>query len=300
MTAASRRTIAVASGKGGTGKTTVAVALALSAERPVRFLDCDVEEPNAHIFLKPEIQRSESVGIPIPSVDEAKCNACGECGKICQYHAIVSLKTKPLVFPELCHGCGGCAKVCPTGAITEVDREIGVVEVGTCDGIGFAQGRLNIGHPMSPPLIRAVRKHASDEGLTIIDCPPGTSCPVIAAMRGTDYVLLVTEPTPFGLHDLKLAVETVRELDLRFGVIINRADIGDGRVSDFCRSEGIPILLEIPDDRKVAEAYSRGETLLEARPELRSEFSSLHVEIERQSVLISQQKTPTHGLDKGD
>jgi len=281
MSVAARRTIAVASGKGGTGKTTVAVALALSAERPVRFLDCDVEEPNAHIFLKPQIRRSESVGIPIPSVDEAKCNACGECGRICQYHAIVSLKTKPLVFPELCHGCGGCAKVCPTGAITEVDREIGVVEVGTCDGIGFAQGRLNIGHPMSPPLIRAVKKHASDEGLTVIDCPPGTSCPVIAAVRGTDFVLLVTEPTPFGLHDLKLAVETVRELGLRFGVVINRADIGDGRVSDFCRTEDIPILLEIPEDRRIAEAYSRGESILNTLSSIRPAFAALCAEVTR-------------------
>jgi MinD superfamily P-loop ATPase len=273
--ASRRRAVAVASGKGGTGKTTVALALALSAPGPVRLLDCDVEAPNCHLFIKPEVHTREPLGIPTPSVDEAKCNACGECGRICQYHAIVSLKTKPLVFPELCHGCGGCAKVCPTGAITEVEREIGVVETGARDGLQFVQGRLNVGQPLSPPLVRAVKRHASQDGLTIIDCPPGTSCPVIAALRGSDYVLLVTEPTPFGLHDLKLAVETVRQLNIPFGVVINRADAGDSRVADYCRAEGICVLLEIPDDRRIAEAYSRGQTVLEAVPEMRASFRNL-------------------------
>jgi MinD superfamily P-loop ATPase len=268
--------IAIASGKGGTGKTTVAVALALSAPRPVQLLDCDVEEPNCHIFLKPHIDRRESVGIPIPEVDESKCTDCGECGRICQYGAIVSLKTKPLVFPELCHGCGGCAKVCPTEAITEVEREIGVVEIGTRDGVAFVQGRLNVGHPMSPPLIRTVKRHALGEGTTIIDCPPGTSCPVVAAVRGSDFVLLVTEPTPFGLHDLKLAVETVRQLGMPFGVIVNRADAGDARVDGYCGTERIPILLRIPDDRRIAEAYSRGETMVDALPNSKPQFRQLH------------------------
>jgi MinD superfamily P-loop ATPase len=273
--------IAIASGKGGTGKTTVAIALALCAPRPVQLLDCDVEEPNCHIFLKPDIRRRESVGIPIPEVDESKCTDCGECGRICQYGAIVSLKTKPLVFPELCHGCGGCAKACPEEAITEVEREIGVVEIGTRDGVAFVQGRLNVGHPMSPPLIRAVKRHALGEGTTIIDCPPGTSCPVVAAVRGSDFVLLVTEPTPFGLHDLKLAVETVRQLGIGFAVVINRADAGDARVTQYCRSQGIPILLEIPDDRRIAEAYSRGGTIIDAVPEMRVAFRSLLAEAAR-------------------
>jgi len=272
-------TVAVASGKGGTGKTTVAVALALSAPKPVRLLDCDVEEPNCHIFLKPRIDRRESVGIPVPVVDEGKCTACGECGRICQYGAIVSLKTKPLVFPELCHGCGGCAKVCPASAIREVEREIGVVEVGVRNGVAFVQGRLNIGHPMSPPLIRAVKRHAAKDGLTIIDCPPGTSCPVVAAVRGSDFVLLVTEPTPFGLHDLKLAVETVRQLGVPFGVIVNRADAGDDRVDRYCLSEGIAVLLRISDERRIAEAYSRGESILQALPVLREAFRRLHGEV---------------------
>jgi len=272
--------IAIASGKGGTGKTTVAVNLAITAPGSVRLLDCDVEEPNCHIFLKPKIRSRESVGIPIPVVDESKCNACGECAKICEYHAIVSLKTKPLVFPELCHGCGGCAKVCPTGAISEVEREIGVVETGNQGSIEFVQGRLNVGHPMSPPLIRAVKRHAPGNGRTLIDCPPGTSCPVIAAIRGADFVVLVTEPTPFGLHDLLLAVETVRQLGLPFGVVVNRADAGDGRVRDYCRRERIRILLEVPEDRRIAEAYSRGEATAGAFPEYRRAFERLWSDIE--------------------
>jgi len=285
--------VAVASGKGGTGKTTVAVsmALALSAHEKVTLLDCDVEEPNCHIFVKPEIQKRELVGVPVPVVDETKCNACGECGRICQYHAIVSLKTNPLVFPELCHGCGGCAKVCPTGAITETENEIGVVETGSRDGIEFVQGRLNNGQPMSPPLIRAVKRHAPPDGLTIIDCPPGTSCPVIAAIRGSDYVLLVTEPTPFGLHDLKLAVETVRQLKMPFGVVINRADAGDGRVADHCRDENIPALLEIPDDRRIAEAYSRGQAAIEASPQLKTGIERLLQTIQQS---VKQKGTTLH------
>ena len=271
--------VAIASGKGDTGKTTVAVNLALSASGPVQLLDCDVEEPNCHIFLKPEIRERQTVGIPVPVVDEAKCTSCGECGRICQYHAIVSLKTKPLVFPELCHGCGGCAKVCPAGAISKVEREIGVVEIGNRGFVEFVQGRLNVGHPMSPPLIRAVKKHALPDGITIIDCPPGTSCPVIAAVRGADLVLLVTEPTPFGLHDLTLAVDTVRKLGLRFGAVINRSDAGDGRVTDYCRREDIPVLLELPEDRRVAEAYSRGEAMVEALPDYRRRFKQLWAEI---------------------
>ena len=270
------QTIAVASGKGGTGKTTVAVALALSAPGPVQLLDCDVEEPNCHIFLRPEVRGRESVGIPVPQVDEAKCTACGECSALCQYHAIVSLKTAPLVFPELCHGCGGCARVCTAGAIEEVEHPIGTVEVGARDDVRFVQGRLGVGQPMSPPLIRAVKRRAEVGRTTIIDCPPGTSCPVVTAVRGSDFVLLVTEPTPFGLHDLVLAVETVRRLGLPFGVVLNRADAGDGRVDAYCAAEGIPVLLRIPDERRIAEAYSRGEGLLAASPGLRGAFADLH------------------------
>lgn len=256
-----RRSIAVASGKGGTGKTTVAVHLAgLLAERgkTVQYLDCDVEEPNGHLFLKPEIEKREEIGIPVPVVDAKKCSGCRRCSEVCQYNAIAVLKTA-LVFPELCHGCGACTLICPTGALREEPRTIGVAETGRAGRIAFAQGRLQVGEPMSPPLIRAVKKARMEEAIAIFDAPPGTSCPVVATVRDADYVVLVTEPTPFGLNDLRLAVELMRGLRRSFGVVINRAGIGDDRVRVFCEAEGVPLLAEIPDDRRIAEAYSRGE-----------------------------------------
>lgn len=266
--------VAVASGKGGTGKTTVAVNLAMCFPGPVRLLDCDVEEPNCDIFLQPRIQRRERVRLPFAVVNEALCNGCGECSKACQYNAIVSLKTKPLVFPSLCHGCGGCVDVCPVGAIAEGEREIGTVDTGISRGLEFVQGCLDVGQALSPPVIRAVRERSAFGGTTIIDSPPGTSCPVVAAVKGSDYVVLVAESTPFGLHDLTLAVATMRRLDLRFGVVVNRA-AGDRRVADYCRDERIPILVEIPEDRKAAEACSRGELLVEAAPGFRALFERL-------------------------
>jgi len=271
--------VSVASGKGGTGKTTVAVNLALSIRGSVRLLDCDVEEPNCHIFLRPDIQSAETVGVPVPLVDKRKCTACGECAEICQYNAIAVLKTGVLIFAEFCHGCGGCALICPEGAISEISREIGVVERGCAGSIEFTNGRLRVGEAMSPPLVRAVKKHVKNSGITIIDCPPGTSCPVIAAIKDSDYVILVSEPTPFGLHDLILAVQTVRQMGIPFGVVLNRADIGDRRVHEYCASENIPILLELRDDRRVAEAYSRGQAAIEALPELRTQFEQLYADI---------------------
>jgi len=264
--------IAIASGKGGTGKTTVAVNLACVLAdngQAVQYLDCDVEEPNGHIFLKPEIATTEPVGIPVPAVDEEKCTGCRKCAEFCQYHAIAVLK-KPMVFAELCHGCGGCTLVCPSGAIREVNRPTGVVETGRSEGVAFVQGLLNVGEPMAPPLIRAVKNKVLADAVAILDAPPGTSCPVVAAVRDADYVLLVTEPTPFGLHDLKLAVAMVRGLGRRHGVVINRATLGDGRIRDFCTAEAIPIVLEIPDDRRVAEAYSRGQIAVRLLPEWRT------------------------------
>ncbi len=270
--------VAVASGKGGTGKTTVATNVAAAAAasgRQVQLLDCDVEAPNAHLFLKPEIRRREPVFVPVPEVDESKCTACGECGAMCRYSAIVSLKTKPLVFPELCHGCGGCALVCPTNAITEGRREVGCIHEGRSGKIEFVGGELRIGEAMSPPLIRAVKGRASREGLVIVDAPPGTSCPAVAAVRGADFVILVTEPTPFGLNDLGIAVGTMRKLSLPFAVVVNRAAPERSNVQAYCQDEDMDILAELPDDRRVAEAYSRGELAVRALPEFEKRFAGL-------------------------
>jgi MinD superfamily P-loop ATPase len=267
--------IAIASGKGGTGKTTVSVNLARTMGNHVLLLDCDVEEPNAHLFLKGDKVREEIVTIPIPQVDESLCNSCGECSKFCEYHAIVTFGTAPLIFPEMCHGCGGCTRVCPPKAITEVGRRIGVVETLTSEKITLIGGRLDVGVAMAPPLIRAVKEHLHNNLPAILDAPPGTSCPVIATIRDTDMVLLVTEPTPFGLNDLALAVDMVRELKIPFGVIINRMGSGDDRVHHYCEKENIPVLLEIPDDRRIAEAYSRGILMVDALPEYRKLFENL-------------------------
>lgn len=275
--------IAVASGKGGTGKTTVATNLAVVAAelgRKVAYVDCDVEEPNGHLFLKPTITHRESVTLLVPHVLADACDQCGRCAQVCQYSALVWLGDKPLVFPELCHSCGGCALVCPKRAIIEVPREIGVVETGHAGDVRFVHGLLNVGEAKSPPVIRAVRAAAPNDGSQIIDAPPGTSCPVVTSVRDCDLVLLVTEPTPFGLHDLILAVETVRQIGVPMGVIINRADIGDDRVATYCTAQGIPVLLTIPDDRRIAEAYSRGELILTARPDLRSALVGLWEQVE--------------------
>jgi len=269
--------IAVASGKGGTGKTLVATSLALSLKdsRKVRLLDCDVEEPNAHIFLRPVITGKEAVCIQVPKVDEKKCTYCGKCAEVCAYNALAVLPDHVLVFPELCHGCGACSYLCPEEAISEQGREMGVVEWGQSDGIEFVQGRLTVGEAMAPPVIRKVKEHAHGDGVFIIDIPPGTSCPVVEAVRDSDFCLLVTEPTPFGLNDLVLAVETIRQLNIPCGVVLNRAGVGDNKVEEYCRKEKIPILLTIPLDTEIARLYSKGITLAEGMPQWRESFGQL-------------------------
>ncbi|RPH49018.1 MAG: (4Fe-4S)-binding protein [Desulfobacteraceae bacterium] len=281
--------ISIASGKGGTGKTTVATNMAVSLGGDVQLLDCDVEEPNAHLFIHPVISEVRTITTPVPEVDMKKCNLCGKCGEICQFKAIVVIGKTVLPFPEMCHSCGGCMEVCPEKAITETGRELGVIERGNRNGLEFIHGKLRVGEAMSPPLIRKVREYARPDALTIIDAPPGTSCPVIASMKGADFVLLVTEPTPFGLNDLKLAVGAVKILDIPCGLVINRSDMGDDKVKIYAEKENLPILMEIPFDRKIAEAYSRGDMIVEVMPEWKEKFLKLYNQIEE----MSQQKN--HG-----
>lgn len=275
--------IAIASGKGGTGKTTVATSLALSLPPALTtFLDCDVEAPNAHLFLAPTFSQQEDVNLPVPQVDEGICTACGDCAEVCQFHAIVVLAGKTLVFPELCHGCGSCTYNCPEDAIIEVPKKLGVLEGGTAvNGIFFGRGVLDIGAPMAVPVIRRLKRwHAvPKERLIIIDAPPGTSCPVVESISGTDFVLLVTEPTPFGYHDLVRAAKLVSNLRLPAGVIVNKDGIGDHQVENFCRETGLPILLRIPHDRRIAEALAAGRTLVDAFPEYLPGFQELYSRI---------------------
>ena len=270
--------IAIAGGKGGTGKTTFAtnLALALSAEgRAAAYLDCDVEEPNGHIFLKPEIRRRTAVGIPVPEVDLSRCTYCDACSVACRFSAIVTIGQKVLTFPKLCHGCGGCMHACREQAIREIMRPIGVVEEGITGDLAFVHGRLDIGEPMSPPLIRAVLDAAPAGRIVVVDAPPGTSCPAIAAIKTSDVVLLVTEPTPFGVSDLELAVGVVRVLGVPLAVAVNRADVGDRQVFNFCKQQEIPIVFELNDDRRIAESYSRGQLAIRAMPELAPRFQEL-------------------------
>lgn len=272
--------ISVASGKGGTGKTTVATNMASAMGPRAVLLDCDVEEPNAHLFMNPQIDHTETVYTPVPQIDEDKCTYCRKCVEICRFKAIVVVGETVLTFPELCHSCGGCMAICPEGAITETGRELGELQTGRSGETGFAHGRLRVGEAMAPPLIRKVRTHVDSEKINIIDAPPGTSCPVITAMRATDFVLMVTEPTPFGLHDLKLAVEAVKILGIPHGLVINRADMGDDEVKKYAREENLPVLMEIPFDRCIAEAYSKGQLIIDAMPQWRDAFEGLYQQIE--------------------
>ncbi len=280
--------IVVASGKGGTGKTLVATSLALvmANSGPCTLVDADVEAPNAALFLRPRWDEHIKVERLVPEVDAAHCTHCGRCAAVCQYHAIAALPSRTLVFPDLCHSCGSCTRQCPEMAIHEVPMIIGTIDVGYAGSLKCAQGTLAIGQALATPLIRRLKSHlqgvAANDGTTILDAPPGTACPVVETLRGASFALLVTEPTRFGLHDLQLAVEVARDvLGLRLGVVINKDTRDSRQVENYCRSKRLPILMRIPLDRGIAEAYSEGVPLVEARPEYRPRFAQLRQVIEQ-------------------
>lgn len=287
--------IAIASGKGGTGKSTLATNFAYllsKSYKDICLLDCDVEEPNCHIFLKPFFNKKEKIYVQTPDINPEKCIKCGKCADICQFNALAFVKDKVIVFPELCHGCGSCSIACPANAINEKGREVGVIEEGYGQGFNFIHGKLRIGEAMSPPLIKAVKKAAGDNfKFQIWDCPPGTSCPAIASMYGADYVFMVTEPTPFGLYDLNLGVEVLFKLGIPFGIVINRSCENDRLIEDYAKERGIDILTKIPDDRKIAECYSRGELILKNMPEYIKAFNPLFEVVRNRSDKLNSQKS---------
>jgi MinD superfamily P-loop ATPase len=257
---------------------------AAAADRgvPVTYADADVEEPNGHILLQPRLETSDEIVLPVPEVDATLCDACGRCGDFCRYRAIAVLGERTMTFPELCHGCGGCALVCPRDAISETGKVMGWLERGTAGAMRFIQGRLKVGEPMPTPVVRAVRAALPADGLVIVDVAPGTSCPVVEAVRGTDMVILVTDPTPFGMHDLKLAIQMVNVLEQRALVVVNRVGPGLNRLRKLCADEGMAILAELPEDRRLAEAYAEGRLATEVLS-FRAAFDTVTDEVLRRA-----------------
>lgn len=272
--------MSIASGKGGTGKTSVAINIAVSIG-DAQLIDCDVEEPNAHLLLHPKIVSEEPVYTLVPSINEELCDHCGKCSTFCQYKAIFAVGEIILILRELCHGCGGCILICPKGAINEGKHKIGAIKRGHKDNLELIYGELEVGEPMATPLIRQLKRHIDKNKNVILDAPPGASCPVIETVKGVDYCILVTEPTPFGLHDLKIIIQVLEDMSIPFGVVINRAGIGDRKVYDYCREKNIPILLEIPYDRRIAELYSRGIPFSLEMTEYREKFRDLFNDVRR-------------------
>ncbi|KON29611.1 (4Fe-4S)-binding protein [miscellaneous Crenarchaeota group-1 archaeon SG8-32-1] len=272
--------IAIASGKGGTGKTTVAVNMALSLEN-VQLLDCDVEEPNSYILLQPTINEINQVCTQTPMISEELCDYCGKCSKFCAYNALFVASKTIMVFPELCHSCGGCKIVCPKNAITDKERPIGIIKKGKAKDVEIVYGELNVGEAMAIPLIKAVKNQIKSDKTVIIDAPPGTACSLVVSVHKTDYCILVTEPTPFGLHDLKISVQVLKDLNVPMGVVINRAGFGDRKVYQYCEKENIPLLMEIPFDKKIAKLYSRGVPFVTEMPEWKKNFQNIWEKIQR-------------------
>ena len=279
--------IAIASGKGGTGKTTVAVNLALTMARAgqtVHLCDCDVEEPNAHLFLDAHYDRTWPVQVPVPVVDQVSCAHCGECADICEFNAIACLPEQTMVFADLCHSCGGCWLVCPQEAITPTPRTVGEISTGTVGSLAFTQGRLRVGETLVPPLIEAVKDVPQNEPWVIYDAPPGTTCPVVTTLHGADFALLVTEPTPFGQHDLALALALTRQLGIPSGVVVNRAEPGRDQVEEFCAREGVPVLARIPFRRHVAATCATGGLAMDADPEVAAALTGLFQNLQTREV----------------
>jgi MinD superfamily P-loop ATPase len=274
--------VTVASGKGGTGKTSVAVNMAISIGN-CQVLDCDVEEPNAHILLHPETSKSTPVYASTVKANPTLCNHCGLCAKFCRYNALFCTFKDVMVFSDLCHGCGGCITICPQKAISEENYKVGTLNFCQAGDIELVYGELEVGKPMAGPVIKAVKKQAAKNQTVIIDAPPGASCSFVETVRNTGFCVLVTEPTPFGLHDLKITVEVLRKMHVPFGVVVNRAGIGDREVYGYCSQENIPVLLEIPYDRKIAELYSKGIPFSSEMPHWKSSFQNLFNEIRRLS-----------------
>ncbi|MDI6850318.1 MAG: ATP-binding protein [bacterium] len=277
--------VSIASGKGGTGKTLVSTNLALSLEgKGIQFLDCDVEEPNAFLFLKPDVEEEIPVEVLVPEVNQQICTHCKKCAEFCEYNAIFVTSKTVQVFPELCHSCGGCALVCPVGAIIEVPFKIGNLKIGKGANVDLVYGELEVSKPLAVPIIREVKKRLKKDKLVIVDSPPGASCPMIEAVSGSDFVILVTEPTPFGFHDLKITVDVLEKIGIPFGIIINRANLGNRDVYEFCMHKNIPVLLEIPYDRKIAELYSRAIPFVTVMEEWKGKFREVYQQIERMFI----------------
>jgi MinD superfamily P-loop ATPase len=275
--------IAVTSGKGGTGKTLVSTSIAKSIKN-VQFLDCDVEEPNSCYLLNPEIKEVIPVMTFIPEINSEKCNFCKICQEKCRYNAIAVLKDKVMVFQELCHHCGACVYLCPQKAMVEKEMQLGIIEKGEADGIEFLAGKLDIGQPVAPPLIKELKKYIDRDKNVILDSSPGVACPVINTLYQSDFVIMVTEPTPFGFYDLKLTVEICENLNLKKGVIINRAGQGDEIIEDYCRENNIPVLLKIPFKREIAVGYSNSIPLCDVLPEYKDKLAEVHERIVSQRV----------------
>ncbi len=275
--------IAVASGKGGTGKTFVTVNLARAINTPVAVLDCDVEEPNSSLFLQGDFVSEQTATLLVPSVNEELCDGCRVCADVCQFNAIAVIAGTPLIFEDLCHGCGACTRFCPQGAITEVPHRIGNITVSVSKKVTLIEGRLDVGKALSVPVIRQVKAHevAAQHETILLDAPPGTSCPVVWTLSGCDAVVLVAEPTPFGLHDLEIAVETAQEIGIPLGVVINKEGLGDDRVSIYCQEKNIPILGRIAHDRRIATVYARGGMVVEEIPEYQVVFSRIWDEVQK-------------------